>query len=188
MLLWGNLNYNYTEAAMGWLPNSNFSGAVHTQREWSKPHLISYMESHDEERMMYKLKNFGNASGSYNTKDPATALKRVELSAAFFFTIPGPKMMWQFGELGYDYSINHCTNGTVNNDCRLANKPIRWDYMADPARKHVYDLFSNLIKLRFHPWYKDAFMSNRVDYNLAGAFKWIRSNHRYVEHAGGGQF
>lgn len=174
MLLWGNLNHAYTEAAMGYLPNSNFSGAVHTQRGWSQPHLISYMESHDEERMMYKLKNFGNASGSYNTKDPVTALKRVELSAAFFFTIPGPKMLWQFGEVGYDYSINHCPNGTVNNDCRLANKPIRWDYMADANRKHVYTLFSDLIRLRFHPWYKDAFMSNRVDYNLGGAFKWIR--------------
>lgn len=174
MLLWGNLNYNYTEAAMGYIANSNFSGAVHTQRGWSQPHLVGYMESHDEERMMYKLKNFGGASGSYNTKDEATALKRVELSAAFFFTIPGPKMLWQFGELGYDYSINHCTNGTVNNDCRLANKPIRWDYKADANRKHVYDLFSNLIKLRFHPWYKDAFMSNRVDYSLSGAFKWIR--------------
>jgi len=174
MLLWGNMNYNYTEAAMSWLDNSNFSGAVHTQRQWSQPHLVSYMESHDEERMMYKLKNFGKTATNYNTKDPATALKRVELSAAFFFTIPGPKMLWQFGEVGYDYSINHCPNGTISNDCRVDNKPIRWDYMAEPNRRHVYDLFSNLIKLRFHPWYKDAFMSNRVEYNLTGAFKWIK--------------
>lgn len=174
MLLWGNMNYNYTEAAMGWLSNSNFSGAVHTERGWSKPHLVSYMESHDEERMMYKLKQFGNASGSYSTKEVPTALKRVELSAAFFFTVPGPKMLWQFGEVGYDYSINYCPNGTISNDCRVDNKPIRWDYMADPARKHVYDVFSSLIKLRFHPWYKEAFMSNRVEYSLDGAFKWIK--------------
>lgn len=174
MLLWGNMNYNYTEAAMGWLTNSNFSRAVHTERGWSKPHLVSYMESHDEERMMYKLKQFGNASGSYNTKEVGTALKRVELSAAFFFTIPGPKMLWQFGEVGYDYSINHCPDGTVNNNCRVDNKPIRWDYMADANRKHVYTLFSDLIKLRFHPWYKEAFMSNRVEYSLNGAFKWIK--------------
>ena len=174
MLLWGNMNHNYTEAAMGWLNNSNFSGAIHTERGWSKPHLVSYMESHDEERMMYKLENYGNASGSYSTKTEATALKRVELSAAFFFTIPGPKMLWQFGEVGYDYSTNHSPIGTVSNDCRVDAKPIRWDYMADPNRRHVYDLFSNLISLRFHPWYKDAFMSNRVDYSLNGAFKWIR--------------
>ena len=55
----------------------------------------------------------------------------MEMSAAFFFTIPGPKMIWQFGELGYDYSINHCANGTINNNCRLDAKPIRWDYLAE---------------------------------------------------------
>ena len=69
------------------------------------------MESHDEERLMYKNIQFGNSSGSYNVKDLNTALKRVEMCGAFLFTIPGPKMFWEFGELGYDYSINTCTNG-----------------------------------------------------------------------------
>ena len=48
--------------------------------------------------------------------------------AAFLTMIPGPKMIWQMGELGYDYSINTCTNLTINNNCRLDEKPIRWDY------------------------------------------------------------
>lgn len=43
----------------------------------------------------------------------ATALKRMQQAAAFFFTIPGPKMIWQFGELGFDYSIEY--NGRVGN-------------------------------------------------------------------------
>ena len=60
----------------------------------------------------------------------------LNLNAAFLLTIPGPKMIWQFGELGYDYSINTCTNGTVNNNCRLDEKPIRWDYHERyPAQK-----------------------------------------------------
>jgi hypothetical protein len=83
-------------------------------------------------------------------------------------------MIWQFGELGYDYSINYCTDGTVNNNCRLDPKPIRWDYYNEPRRRHVYDVFQNLIRLRFHPWYKEAFMSNRVETNLSGALKWIK--------------
>jgi 1,4-alpha-glucan branching enzyme len=174
MLLWGNLNYNYSEAAMGYLQNSNFEGGLSTVRNWKEPHLVTYMESHDEERLMFKNLAYGNAAGNYSTKDTTTALLRVELDAAFFFTQPGPKMIWQFGELGYDYSINHCPDGTVNDNCRVDPKPIRWDYAADPRRRHVYELFQNLIRLRFHPWYRDAFMSNRVEHNLSGAFKWLK--------------
>lgn len=174
MLLWGNLNYNYNEASMGYLQNSNFESGIFTARNWSKPHLVTYMESHDEERLMFKNINYGNASGNYNIKDTTTALKRVELDAAFFFTVPGPKMIWQFGELGYDYPINYCTNGTINNNCRLDPKPIRWDYYNDGRRRHVYELFQNLIRLRFHPWYRDAFMSNRIEKDLSGAFKWLK--------------
>lgn len=123
---------------------------------------------------MYKTINFGNASGSYNTRDTATALKRMSLDAAFLFMLPGPKMMWQFGELGYDYSINACPNGTISNDCRLANKPIRWDYLNDSRRKAVYNNYSKLINLRFHPWYKGVFVSGTLEKSLGGAFKWIK--------------
>ena len=77
------------------------------------------MESHDEERMAYKNINFGNSSGAYNTKDTAVSLLRNEMCAAFLLSMPGPKMIWQFGELGYDYPINYCVNGTINNNCRL---------------------------------------------------------------------
>jgi hypothetical protein len=174
MLLWGNLNYNYSEASMGYVQNSNFEGGFHTVRGWSAPHLITYMESHDEERLMFKNLAYGNAAGNYSVKDTATALKRVELSASFFLTVPGPKMIWQFGELGYDYSINHCPDGSINENCRVDPKPIRWDYYNDPRRRHVYELFQNLIRLRFHPWYRDAFMSDRVEQSLSGAFKWIK--------------
>jgi 1,4-alpha-glucan branching enzyme len=175
MLLWGNLNYNYNEATKGNVNNSNFQGVFSTARGWANPYLVGYMESHDEERLMRRNLTEGNtANPLHNTRDTTTALKRMELGAAFFFTVPGPKMVWQFGELGYDYSINHCTNGTVSDDCRLDNKPIRWDYKTDPRRTRLYEVYSHLIKLRFHPWYRDAFMSNRVEYSLSGGFKWIK--------------
>lgn len=136
IMLWGNLNGPYSEAAMGWNANSDFSWISYVNRNWTVPSNVSYMESHDEERMMYRNLNFGNASGDYNTQDLATALDRVKLAGAFFFTVPGPKMIWQFGELGYDYSIDY--NG------RIGNKPIRWDYYDNPDRKAVYDTWSNL--------------------------------------------
>ncbi len=173
MMLWGNANYNFTEASMGYTATSNFDGYLHSVRGWTNPYLVGYMESHDEERMMYKNLNFGNVSGSYNIKNLNTALKRIELCAGFFLTAPGPKMIWQFGELGYDQSINRCADGTVNSNCRLDNKPILWNYFQDAPRKQVYTVFSRLNKLRFHPWYKDVFIANNININpsLAGSVK-----------------
>ncbi|MGB3154149.1 MAG: T9SS type A sorting domain-containing protein, partial [Chitinophagaceae bacterium] len=149
---------------------------------WAQPYLMSYMESHDEERLMYKNVNFGNSSGTYNTRDLDVALRRMEMNASFFLTIPGPKMIWQFGELGYDYSITSCHPGNTipqpypSDQCRLVGKPIRWDYLQSVPRRRLYDIYSSLNKLRFHPWYKDVFTANAIsiDRNLSGVFKSMR--------------
>ncbi|WP_459210968.1 alpha-amylase family glycosyl hydrolase [Aquimarina rhabdastrellae] len=150
IMFWGNSNHAYNEATMGYHDGgkSNFSAVSYLERGWSTPANISYMESHDEERLMYKNLRFGNASGSYSVKNLSTALDRIELAAAFYFTVPGPKMIWQFGELGYDFSINYCTDGSINDNCRVGNKPIRWDYFNDQDRRDVYDMFGTLIDLK----------------------------------------
>ncbi len=174
MMLWGNTNYNFSEASMGWVGTSNFESYLHTSRGWNRPHLVGYMESHDEERMMYRNLQFGNNSNaSYNIRDLNTALKRIELCASFFLMGPGPKMIWEFGELGYDFSINRCLNGTIDNNCRLDPKPIRWDYKTVVQRKRLYDIFSSLNKLRFHGWYKDVFTANNITLtkSMTGAVK-----------------
>lgn len=178
MMLWGNMNYNYNQASMGYNTGWDVSNGLASQRGWTNPYLVTYMESHDEERLMYKNIQYGNKNfaGTYNIKDTATALKREELDAAFFFTLPGPKMLWQFGELGYDYSINYCQNGSINNNCRTDPKPIRWDYLQMPARKELHDVYSALIKLRFNTAYKDLFTSNTSVQDLGSAFKWIVLN------------
>ncbi len=76
------------------------------------------------------------------TEDALTvAMRRAGASAAFFLTVPGPKMIWQFGEIGYDYTIEH--NG------RTGEKPVVTDeYMAVPARKALYDTYAVLLKFR----------------------------------------
>ena len=91
MLLWGNMNHEYNEATMGYA--SNLSGATHKSRNWNDMHLVSYMESHDEERLMYKNLLYGNSSGTYNIKSFPIAIQRMKLAGAFYFIIPGPKMM-----------------------------------------------------------------------------------------------
>ncbi|HSR18294.1 MAG TPA: alpha-amylase family glycosyl hydrolase, partial [Ignavibacteriaceae bacterium] len=162
MMLWGNMNYNYNEATMGWLTNSDFSWVSYKARGWTNPDLVSYMESHDEERLMFKNLQYGNSSGDYNIKDLGTALIRIKLAAAFFFTIPGPKMIWQFGELGYDVSID--------NPCRVCNKSIKWEYFNQPARNNLYKVFSALINLKKN---YDAFRSTAFTTSLSGAGKRI---------------
>jgi len=78
----------------------------------------------------------------------ATALKRIEAASTIFYTVPGPKMLWQFGELGYDQSINLCNDGTIKSDCRVSAKPVKWEYQDDPNRNKLYKHTSDLIRLR----------------------------------------
>ena len=139
-MVWGNSNFNYNEATMGYNSNSDFSWGFYKSRSWAVPNLVTFMESHDEERLMYKNLNYGKISGDYSIKNLVTALERQKLAAAFFFTLPGPKMIWQFGELGYDFSINY--------NSRVGEKPIRWDYFDDSDRKELYDMYTKLIKIR----------------------------------------
>jgi 1,4-alpha-glucan branching enzyme len=139
-MLWGNLNHAYAQNAMGFASNSDINWISYKARGWSNPHVVGYMESHDEERMIYRSLQAGNSSGNYSTKNLATALDRAKAAAAFFFTIPGPKMLWQFGEQGYDISINE--NG------RVGAKPVKWEYYSDANRKKLFDTYADLIKLK----------------------------------------
>ena len=167
MLVWGNHNYNYNQATMGY-GDSNFQSVSYLDRGWSTPSNVSYMESHDEERLMYKNIQFGNASTStsYSVKELSTALNRIELASAFYFTIPGPKMIWQFGELGYGFSINRCEDGSIDNGCRTNPKPIRWDYFNVEDRRDVYDLYTKLIRLKLN---ERIFKTNNFSLSVSSA-------------------
>jgi 1,4-alpha-glucan branching enzyme len=173
MMLWGNMNHNYNEATMGYNESnkSDLTWGSYKARGWQKPHLITYMESHDEERLMYKNLQYGNSSGNYNIKSLNTALSRIKLAAAFFFTIPGPKMIWQFGELGYDYSINY---PCMTDACRLDKKPIKWDYYDNINRRNVYKVFHYLINLKKN---YDAFRTTDYSLSVSSALKRIQLNH-----------
>ncbi len=176
ILLWGNHNHNFNEATMGFNTGdkSDFSWASYTKRGWDKAHIINYMESHDEERIMYKNTKFGNSSGSYNVKDLNTGLERTETAAVFLMSIPGPNMIWQFGELGYDYSINTCQDGSVSNDCRTSRKPIKWDYVNNDNRMSLFDTYSTIINLK-----KEEPVFSTTDYSMevVAATKLIALNH-----------
>lgn len=167
MMLWGNFVNPYNESTMGYHDNnkSNFDWINYQLRGWSVPHVVGYMESHDEERLMYKNKSFGRVNGSYSTKNERTALARMEMAATFFFPVPGPKMLWQFGELGYDVSIN--------DGGRLSRKPILWNYFTNNPRRRLYEVYSALIQLKQE---HAVFRTRNFSLNVASEFKRILLN------------
>lgn len=172
MLLWGNLNYRMNEATMGWIQkntdgswNSDISWGAYKERGWALPNLVAYMESHDEERLMYKNNRYGKEENGYDVKDLSTGLQRTAGAAVLFFSLPGPKMMWQFGELGYDYFL-----GSTAEEGRLEKKPVRWDYYDEPGRKALHDVFATMITLKKE---NAVFDTGNFTYELKEPFKYV---------------
>lgn len=137
MKVWRNLNYAYGQAAQGTKDNSSFSSLWTGSTGMKFGGYVGFMESHDEERNAYRQKAYGEAGVK---GDLGVMMQRQELNAAFFLTVPGPKMIWQFGELGYDVSIEE--NG------RTGKKTPHWEYLDVPERKALYDTYCGLIKFR----------------------------------------
>jgi 1,4-alpha-glucan branching enzyme len=150
MMVWGIMQNAYKQNSLGFSSDSDISRTYFKNRSgnWNQNGVIAYMESHDEERIMVYNQQFGNSNSQYNVKSIATGLERMKSTHTFLLSIPGPKMIWQFGELGYDLSINRCENGTVDQGCRTSPKPIRWNYFSEPSRRKVYQVFSSILNLR----------------------------------------
>lgn len=161
MFLWNNLNHAFNEATMGWNDNSDLNRLFADAHGFEKPQFVSYMESHDEERLMYKNLQYGNTNGNYSTKELTTALERMKQAAAFLLCAPGPKMIWQFGELGYDISIDE--NG------RTGEKPLKWDYLKNQKR---YSLFAHYAKLIRWKQQNPIFRNATINHQVAGAVKY----------------
>lgn len=167
MMLWGNVTYGYQQALMGFTNNSNISAGIYSNRGWTVPHLVSYAESHDEERTMFEALTYGNNTNSaHNARDLYTALGRAQALGVILLTQPGPRMLWQFQELGYDISIEV--------PCRVCNKPILWNYYTQARRRQLYDVYAATLALRNN---YETFRSLSFQYSLSGAVKRVNMNH-----------
>lgn len=144
ILVWRNMNHSYTKAQKRDMSQADFYGTTNgfnndgTMAEWNNfGMLVGYQESHDEQRTNYE------AQWSYDGSSIpfATRMERAKINAAFFLLSPGPKMIWQFGEIGYDISIED-NERTGKKPCKTA------EYMAVKERKALYDTYAMLIKFR----------------------------------------
>jgi 1,4-alpha-glucan branching enzyme len=168
LMMWGNMSNTYEQMGMGYATSSaDASGISYHNLGWTWPNLVGYMESHDEERVMYKIEKYGNNNGgTYDVKNLDTGLNRLKLNAAFFFTIPGPKMIWQFEELGYDTSQTADGGNT-------SPKPFLWSYENVPARASVYNVYRQLIYLKTQypaAFNTSSFIANIGNYNLRSIY------------------
>ena len=158
IMMWGEMYTQYKELAMGYT-TQNISRMSHTSRGFTGKRLIGYPESHDKDRMMYEAITYGNNTGTFPVNGNLTnALNRMGAIGATSILVPGPKMIWHFGELGNNQSIYTCANGTINDegslfpgDCKLDTKEqVQWtgNWLADARRTSILSDWSKLIKLK----------------------------------------
>jgi 1,4-alpha-glucan branching enzyme len=148
MMIWSRANDQFYQSGMAVQTNSDFSSILAKNAGWSYDNKMGYMESHDEERTAYKVLNFSNLA----TSKPTTLQRQMDqlaLNATFFLTLPGPKMLYEFGELGYDYSITSKRGATdLSDGYRTDPKTVRWDYYNVPERKSLVDTYTKLLNFR----------------------------------------
>lgn len=157
VMMWGKMSDEFATLTKGF--SADVSRVGHSSRVFTAKRLVGYAESHDEERTMYKNITEGNTAG-HNARLLNIALARMQTMGAMHLLVPGPKMIWQFGELGWDSSIFTCTDGSVNTptdptsgDCKLATKPQpQWanNWLGDANRSALYNTWSKLNTLKIN--------------------------------------
>jgi hypothetical protein len=157
VMMWGIMTYEYNNLTKGYA--GNISRMSSSSRGFNSHRLMGYAESHDEERLMYNnLQSGNNSTADHNVRTLNVALSRMSALGAVSLLVPGPKMIWQFGELGWDSSIFTCNNGTVNSpsdgtsgDCKLDTKPQpQWtgNWLGDANRSKIYDEWAKMITMK----------------------------------------
>ncbi|MGL2965062.1 alpha-amylase family glycosyl hydrolase [Flavobacterium sp. XGLA_31] len=159
IMMWGEMTYAYSQLMEGYTTGADISRIGATAHGFSGKRLMGYPESHDKERLMYSGITYGLGSG---TNPPVGSLNncltRMSSIGAISLLVPGPKMIWHFGDLGMNSSIFTCTNNSVNTDsdatagdCKLATKPQpQWtnNWLGVSQRATVYNNWAKMINLK----------------------------------------
>ena len=153
IMMWGKMSNPYNQLSMGYSSDAEIERIRSESRGFNAKRLVGYAESHDEERLMYRNLLYGNSTNqNHNIKNLNTALSRMSAIGAVSLLIPGPKMIWHFGELGMQQSINTCFDGSLG-DCKLDTKPQpHWseNWLNIAQRKQIYDDWSKMNDLKIN--------------------------------------
>ncbi len=136
-LNWSNVNGDAASFARA-AATSNLMDGFYASN-WGRTDFstVSYAESHDEERISY----VATQQAALRAQIPMR-MRRLGSVAATMLMTPGPKMIWQFGELGADETTK--TGGNNNTDPKI----VCWPMLDDQYRKALHDNYSELCGIR----------------------------------------
>ena len=167
MQCWNNTTNAYCQTAMGWLKDGDGFG------EANRDGYVSYCESHDEERMQYKCKKYGNGDVKTNT---AVRLGRIAENVAFNVLLNGSHMLWMWEEIGYDFSINSDVDhkDDYNESYRCNKKPrpdaVGRNYFTQANRVAAFTKCAQVITLRTQLM-PEVFEGNPTSQNISSGNK-----------------
>nr|QIM10833.1 hypothetical protein Muribac1_0420 [uncultured Muribaculaceae bacterium] len=174
-LNWANVNNAGCQFAMGYSQDSDlnrFYAPKDGQRLWGS--TVSYLESHDEQRLAYKQDMWGVSGVKGDVK---ASMQRLGSAAAQMILTPGAHMIWQFSEIGNAQNTKD-SNGGNDTDPKIVN----WDLLSDPAHKGLYDSYCELIAIRNDN--KELFTEEASFENSCAVANWA-SGRTLVSRAGG---
>lgn len=152
MLQWANINISSGRFTSGWndgesgmpsslsggAPVSAFLSTAQGARPWGS--TVSYAESHDEQRIAFF--NINDGKNNAIKTNPVISYRRLGSLAGQMLLTPGPKMIWQFGELG---DCQNTKSGYSNN---TDPKTVVWNLLDDANAKGLHDTYQALCRLR----------------------------------------
>ena len=108
---WVNVNNSSCQYTMGYSSDCDLKIFLATAYG-NRPAFstVSYAESHDEQRMGYKNAAYGVEAVQGESLD---SYRRLGSLAVQMLLTPGPKMVWQFGELGNSQNTKILTAATI---------------------------------------------------------------------------
>lgn len=139
-LNWANVNHSGGMYAKGDKTDSGLARfyAPNDQRTWGS--TVSYLESHDEQRLAY-MQNQDGVTGVRGVIK--ASMGRLGSAAAQMILSPGAHMIWQFSELG-NFENTKNANGGNNTD----PKTVRWNLFDNANRHGLYTSYSELNAIR----------------------------------------
>lgn len=144
-LNWANINtqaVNYELFISGNANLNRFYAPLDYTRKWGS--TVSYMESHDEERVAYAIASYdGTATNTLTIKNSEElTMRRLGSIAAQMLMAPGAHMLWQFQELGADQT----TKNDAGND--TSPKKVVWSYLDNEYRAGLRQSYADLMEIR----------------------------------------
>lgn len=161
---WANINGSAQQFVKGISSNSGLERMYAPKDGRVLGSTVSYLESHDEERLAYVQDQYGASGVKGNV---VVSCQRLGSAAAQMLMAPGAHMIWQFSEMGNAQSTKD-SNGGNNTGTKIVN----WKLLEEPNHRGLYDNYCEMINIRMNNpemFSKDAIENGTFDSKCTGS-------------------